>query len=120
MAIVTPINATVKAHTTVKQRKDGSNYISYLLQCADGRDRWKSLDADDFLPQGTTLRLVPYKDGKGREHHNFIDVERPQQQQWPRDEQAGLFLAEEKFWSLRSNCPTFDDWFVWDDKSVST
>ena len=92
MAIVTPISATVKAHTDIKQRRDGSSYISYLLQCADGCDRWKSLDADDFLPQGTTLRLVPYKDAKGREHHNFIDVELPQQSQTFTDKEEAAFI----------------------------
>lgn len=78
--VVTPINATITGHTGVKARKaDGSPYVTYFLRCADGCKRAKSLDADNFYPVGTTLQLVPYWDAKGKEHHQLINVQSPQQ-----------------------------------------
>ena len=92
--IVTPINATITGHTAVKNRKaDGSPYITYFLKYGDGRDRAKSLDADNFYPVGTTLQLVPYWDEKNKEHHQLINVQPPKKnKQTLTDEEERYFI----------------------------
>lgn len=75
------ITATVAYCSKTKYRSaDSSPYISHRIESLDGDLYWKSLDEEEALVVGTTVKLIPYLDNKGREHHHIKVLSLPETQ----------------------------------------